>query len=185
MLRGLFLILALGAASPVRAQQAPISAPQTEPAADALEAARELLRSAHYDEQFAATARQSAEASFAAVTDQLQQQYQDEFPEELRTRFRDVMRQHIEQVIVDMRPTALDDAARVYARYFTAAELRELQDLQSQPVLVKMQRIAPQFMADLTRIGVEGTAHRLPQLIQQMTQIIEDWRRRLRDQPAR
>ena len=143
MLRSVCIALGLGMAAPAAAFQAEAPTPQVEPTADAIEAARHLLRSADFNAQFAATARQTAEACFDAVTRQLQQQYGTEFPDAMMARFRAIMREHTEQVIADMLPTALEDSARVYARYFTAAEIRELESLQSRPVLVKMQRIAP------------------------------------------
>jgi hypothetical protein len=183
ILRVLIAGLAVMTAAPASAFQSATPSSPSEPAADALEAARQLLRSVNYNDQLAATARQSADASFEAVTRELAQHFQTEFPPELMAQFRTIMRENVEQLIADMQPTALEDAARVYARYFTAAEIMELQRLQSHPVLVKMQRIAPQFTADLARIGIEASARRMPQIVERMRAVVEEWQRHSEAQP--
>jgi hypothetical protein len=50
-------------------------------------------------------------------------------------------------------------------------------------VLVKMQRIGPQFMTELTQIGVAATARRMPELMERLNAAIESWRQRARPQP--
>jgi hypothetical protein len=74
-----------------------------------------------------------------------------------------------------MKPTALDDAARIYAKYFTAEEIRELQRLQSNPVMAKAQKLAPQLTTDLIQIGMARATARLPALSRQIDVAVHDW----------
>jgi hypothetical protein len=66
------------------------------------------------------------------------------------------------------RQTLAEEAAQVYARYFTADEIRELQRLQTSPVMQKMQRIAPQFMGEMVQMGMRASAARQPEIRQRV-----------------
>jgi hypothetical protein len=172
--------LALCSAAPLPAQGTGVSPPPqpAQPDAEAMAAARELLRSGNYEEQMAATARQSAESSFATVLQEMESHYQVDVPADFEAEVRAILQRHIESMITELRTTSLDDVARIYARYFTADELRELQRLQSHPVLVKMQRVGPQFMAELTQIGIAASARRLPVMNEEVRAAVEAWLRR-------
>ena len=182
MLRIWIGALSLCSGAPLLAQGSdPSPPPSAQPDAEALAAARELLRSGNYEAQMAATARQSAESSFATVMQEMESQYQVDVPADLEAEVRAIMQRHVDSMISELRATSLDDIARIYARYFTADELRELQRLQSHPVLVKMQRVGPQFIAELTQIGMAASARRVPAMNREVQAAFEAWRRRQGD----
>ena len=178
MFRTIFAAAAFVAFTPGLAAQGtapPTPATDVDPAA--LAAARDLLRALNFDEQFAATARQASESTMTTMLRELSSQ-QPAIPAGLEAEVRTAMRAHIEQMIVEMRPTVLDDAARVYARYFTADEIRQLQGLMTHPVLVKMQSMAPQLSNELMQIGVAAAARRLPALQDRLHEVVQEWQRR-------
>lgn len=149
----------------------------------AMREARDLLRATGFEAQIEASVIQSGESTFNTVMRQMEAQAGQDFPDDLEARIRSIMRDDLARLAADMRPTALEDAARVYARYLTAEEIRELRRLQTHPVMVKFQRIAPQFMDDLMQIGVAAAARRMPQLMERVRTEIEAWQREQR-QPA-
>jgi hypothetical protein len=170
-------------AAPVAAQNsapvavAPVAAPgaQVDPAA--LEAARALLKASGFDSQMERTARQSAVATFDTMMEALARQQGTTIPDDLKASVRAIMVEDVEGMIADMKLTALDQAAAIYARHFTADELRELERLQTNPVLVKFREIAPGFMTELGQIGVAAAAERLPALQAKLRAAVEEYKR--------
>lgn len=171
-------ILLLGAAmlaAPVSAQQA-VPAPATsQPDPAALEAARALLVSSDFETQMSSGARQNALATFNTFVEAAERRTNAPMPADLRQRIERIVLENVDALVEDMRPTALDDAAAVYARYFTAAEIQELRRLQDNPVLVKFKTIAPSFMSELFQIGVAAAAERMPELQAKVRSEIAAW----------
>jgi uncharacterized protein len=184
MFKTVFAALAFAAATPgLAAQGTAPPAPAANADPDAIAAARELLGALNYDDQFAVTARQTSESTLTTMLRELSSQ-QRALPVELEAEFRTIMRDHVEQMIVEMRPTVVDDAARVYARYFTAGEIRQLQELMTHPVLAKMQSIGPQLSNELLQIGVAASVRRLPALQERLREVVQEWQRRQPEQAA-
>lgn len=182
MFRTIFAAAAFVAFTPALAAQGtapPTPATDVDPAA--LAAARDLLRALNYEDQFAATARQAVDPTMTTVLRELSNQ-PGEVPAGLEAEVRTIVRDYVEQLIVELRPTVLDDAAHVYARYFSADEIRQLQGLMTHPVLVKMQSIAPQLSSDLTQIGIAAAARRLPALREHVREVVQEWWRRQPEQ---
>jgi len=180
MIRSLLFGWLLACAAPAMAGQAAPAPPapaQDEPDREAVEAARALLTEGDFENQMEAVARQSSEASFTTLLREIETQNGTDLPADLEARFREIMSRHVEALIAEMRTSGLDQAARVYARYFTAAEIRELQRLQSHPVLQKMQRLGPQFLGELNQIGLAMSARRVPTMIAEVLAAVEDWHR--------
>lgn len=135
-------MLAAAAASGAVAQPAPPAPPPpvlpAEPLdLDAVAAARDLLNSMEFQSTVEQTARLGAQASFNAMMRALEEQHQTDFPDALEAELRTIVDDHIAGILDELRDTALEDTARVYARYFTAEEIRDLQRLQAHPVMIK------------------------------------------------
>ena len=159
--------LLIAAAAPAAAQRAG--------EAEAFAAARELLQATDFDAQVRATTEQVTDRTVTTIMEQFRATHGRAFPPTLETELRQILREHNEAVLAALRPTALDDAARVYARHFTAEEIRELQRIQTNPVMVKFQRIMPQFFAELTQISAGETMQRLPALRSRIDEAIARW----------
>jgi hypothetical protein len=148
---------------------------QAEPDADALAAARELLRATDFDTQLEQSAQLTAQSMFTTMIAALEEEHGQDFPDDLEAELRQLLVEHTENFLVDLRRTALEDSARIYARYFTADELRELLRLQTHPVMVRFQSIAPQFTAELAQIGLAAELPHLAELQRRFNETIEAW----------
>ena len=176
-MRWAILLSAALLAVPVSAQQAggAPAAAQVDPAA--LEAARALLTSTDFEAQMGTSARQNALATFNTYVEAAERRTGAPMPADLRQRFERIMIEDVDALVADLKPTALDDAAAVYARYFTAAEIQELRRLQDNPVLVKFKTIGPSFMTELFQIGAAAAAARMPDLLAKLKTEVESWER--------
>lgn len=177
----IFILGSLGVAGPLAAQApAPAAPPPIVRAAEDPEAiaeARALLTAMDFNGQMEASMAQSGDRSFDTILREFEAHYGRQVPEDLVARMRRTMREGLALVAADLRPTAFDEAARVYARYFTAAEIRELRGLLTNPVMQKMQRLAPQFMGELMQIGLSASARRMPELMERIRQEVSAWER--------
>jgi hypothetical protein len=181
------LIAAVVAAGPLPAPPAPppISAirradPAQTPAAPAdpatLAAARELVEVQGGRERFAESARRASEMFFDATMVNVEREY-GTLPADLKLAVRRVVTDENEKLITTMQATVIDDVARVYARYFTADELREFKRLQANPVLAKMQAVAPKMMPELLQIGLNAAAKRQPEISARIRAVVSEWYR--------
>ncbi len=185
MLRMILAAAALTCGAPAAAVQPAAPAPAPGAALDpaAIAEARSLLRETGFDYQFEASVVRIGNSSFTTILREMETQAGEDFPDELEGRIRRVVAEHLAALASEMRASALEDSARIYARYFTAAELRELRQLQTQPVMVKFQRFAAPLMDELMQIGVAASARRMPQLHERLRSELEAWQRDR--QPAR
>ncbi|MDX6284409.1 MAG: hypothetical protein QOH03_5480 [Kribbellaceae bacterium] len=159
--------LLMAAAVPAAAQRADD--------AEAFAAARELLRATNFNSQVRATAEQVTDRTITTIMEQFRSQQGRAFPPALETELRQILREHNDALLTAIEPTALDDAARIYARYFSAEEIRELQRMQTSPVMIKFQRVMPQFFAELTQISAGEAMRRMPELRRRVDEAIERW----------
>ena len=134
-----------------------------------------MLTATDFNTQLEQAAHLGAQATFTTMLAQLEEQSGFDFPDDLERDLRAILVEHMEGYVEAIRPTALEDAARIYARYFTAEEIRELQRLQTSPVMVKFNRIAPQFMAELMQVGMATELERTAELERRMAEAVEAW----------
>ncbi|WP_182911896.1 DUF2059 domain-containing protein [Sphingomonas cavernae] len=175
--------LALLASTAATASEAPIAAPQVaskaEPTQDfaAVEAAVRLLRSQDYEKQMEEAALRSANASFDTMFEHYAQEG-SALPADLVDEIRLVILNNTRDLVEEMKKTALNDAAAIYARYFTAAEINELMALQSHPVMKKVQQVTRRMMPELMQIGLKTAAARQVELKAKIAETIESWQAR-------
>lgn len=137
--------------------------------------AQALLRDMDYEAQMERTAAQAVNTTFDTTMRELQARLGEEVPAELTARVRALLMEHTARVVDDLRPVALDAAARIYARYFTADELREIRRIQTNPVMIKLTRVGPQLLPELMQVGVAAGMRREPQLMADLRRVIEQW----------
>ncbi|MFN3945732.1 MAG: DUF2059 domain-containing protein [Allosphingosinicella sp.] len=170
------LVAAFWLASPGAALAQPAATPDPE----ALVAAREMLAEVGLADQMEAMVLQTGNATMTTMLRQIEEDQGIELPPELEGRLRQVALEHLQDYVAAVRDTAVEDAAVIYARYFSAEELRELRRLQTHPVMVKMNRIAPQFMAEIQQVGLAEAARRLPDLQRRIGELLLDYLREQR-----
>lgn len=173
--------LTLLAATAATASEAP--APQSVSTADAaqdfaaVEAAVRLLRSQDYEKQMEEAALRGANATFDTMLEHYAQEGSAP-PQDLVDEIRLVVLNNTRDLVEEMKKTALNDAAAIYARYFTAAEIDELMALQSHPVMKKAQQVTPRMMPELVQIGIKAAASRQIELKAKIAETIEAWQAR-------
>lgn len=153
------------------------SAAAAQPAPDpaAVAAARELLAATGFETQMEQSALQNVQATFATVVEAREKDLGRPMPQDLKAGILALLEADTRAVVAEMKKTALGDAALVYARYFTAAEIRELQALQTHPVMTKAQKVGASLMTDLMQIGIKPAAERQPELQAKIQKLIADW----------
>lgn len=142
---------------------------------DRLAAARDLLRASEFERQMELSAAQSAHATFTTLLEAEEKRQGTSMPDDLRKAVQSVLDDHMSALVAELKRTGLEDAARIYARYFTAEELRELQRLQTHPVMKKAQAIGPLLLGDLMQIGVRAAAERQPALEAELKRVVREW----------
>jgi hypothetical protein len=176
MLKWFLVAIAVCASSAASAQPAPSSTQtRTQPDTEAIAAARELLAATDFLSQMNQAAHLTAQATFGSLLQQIEARNGFDFPEELRTELRQIMLEEVDVRLAAMRETVLDDAAEIYGRYFSAEEIRELQRLQTHPVMRRLQQIAPQLTAELAQLGLAGAVERAPELERRISAAVEAW----------
>lgn len=167
--------LMFAAASPAFAAE-PLSAPPAASTNDpeALAAALALFDGMDLQDQLLASALHMVKAAIDTRMETLSAQGTD-LPETLTEKLRAFMYEETRLMVEEMAPTYRQDAAAVYARHFTAEELRELKLLQERPVMQKMERLAPSLMAELGKIGMRVAAERSDEMERKAVELVEQW----------
>jgi hypothetical protein len=174
-MRCLALALALFAieASPAYAAE-PATDIASTPSKEAIAAALPLFDSADLEEQMLSVALSKGEADFNAELEALKERKID-ISDELAAKLKEVTLNEIRDAISDIMPTIRLEAATIYARYFSVEELKELKVLSTHPVLQKMEKLSPQIMTELTKIGLKAGIARRTSIEERLTQILEDY----------
>jgi hypothetical protein len=164
-------LCACGSAGLAQAAQAPATHAAD---GDRLAAALELLDGQDIESQSRDAALRLMDATLATEMAALQERGIEPpapFVEKLRGLLAEEMNAALDEVLVTLRA----DAAGVYARYFTADELRELKRLQSTPVMQKANTVLPQLFAEIAQFGAKITAARGPAMQRKIADAVAEW----------
>lgn len=165
------IALALLAAAPAAA--APSPAPATaQPDAATLAAARELIRASDIQSQLRALGPAMAQAA--------EQQMRGMFtnaamPEGLQTKVTAVMQDYLSTLDAAFTPEVQDEMATIYARHFTAEELRHVTEMLSDPVMVHFRQETPQLMGELMPAMMRAMQPRQQAFQAKLMGVIRDW----------
>lgn len=169
------LLLAL-TITPAHAQvagQAP--APSSGDRLAALAAARDMLVSMGFERQMEQAGMAMANTTFEHNVAREEEKLGVTMPADLKRRVRTVMNEQLGVMLNDMKRTALDDAAQIYADHFTADELRRLAVLNADPVMRKAQSLLPQMMPQLAQIGLKSAAKHEPVMQAKIKEVVDEW----------
>lgn len=167
----LLLPLPLLAAAPSAASVQSAGASAAEPSSEAVTAALELFSDLDLEQQMLAGIAQGIDVSLQGQLAALQADGRD-VPEKVVIRLRELLGEEGKLVVRDMMPTIRMEYAAIYARRFSAAELRELKKLQDHPVMKKAQRLMPEMFGEMGRIGMKAAAARQPALKKKIDQML-------------
>ena len=96
-------------------------------------------------------------------------------PADLKQKVRIAMNEEIGAMMTELKRTALDDAAQIYADHFTAEELRRLAVISADPVMRKSQQLMPQMLPKLAQIGLKVAEDRKPIMQQKIKEVVDQW----------
>lgn len=180
----LFALLAVVAApTPTIVSAAPVEqvAP-VDPAALA-EAVR-LLDAEGFDQEAIRSSELGLEAAMAAMTEQIHKSLGDSVPAEFLAELRQIMRDHSSATLKAKLPAIKADAARLYAREFTRAELVRLRQLSADPVMVKARARNKILAPRLMMIGINAMREAQPELDAKVKRLIADYLARTKGKPT-
>ena len=164
------IAIALALALPL----APASA-QTGDRLAALAAARNLLVATDFERQMEQSGLAMATTAFEHNVAEEEAKLGITMPADLKQTLRRVVNEELVSMLADIKQTAVNDAAQIYADYFSAAELQRLAALQTDPVMRKAQSVMPQMMPRLAQIGLKASSQHKPALEAKIKQAVEDW----------
>lgn len=167
------LALAMPGAAPAQTPTAAAVSKPVEPGA--LNAARELLRSINFDAQMESAAHQSAVASFNTILAAEEAGRGQSTPPGLKAAIQAALTAEVSILVSEIKKTGLEEAAAIYARHFTEAEVRELQRLQENPVMKKAQRLSPTLVTELGQIGIRAASAGKPRLEAALKRAVDEW----------
>lgn len=96
-------------------------------------------------------------------------------PADLKQKVRIAMNEEIGAMMTELKRTALDGAAQIYADHFTAEELRRLAVISADPVMRKSQQLMPQMLPKLAQIGLKVAEDRKPIMQQKIKEVVDQW----------
>ena len=156
---GLGLIVVAGSAN--------IARPQSAPPAETMQAARDLVALVTKE-----TMRQMVQQVTAQVWPRIEQSLRAK--QSITDSQLSDLRKEYERIQFEFIPKVMDDAPSIYARHFTASELRELLAFYQTPLGEKSLRVLPQVTA-------ETMASMMPRMQQLQTQVLEAFVKVLRE----
>jgi len=164
----LALVVAV-AAVPAMAAPAASSA-QTDPAA--LAAARDLMQASDIVGQMKALGPSMA----AAAEQQMRDMFTDsKMPDGLQSQINAAVKSHLGSMDSVFTPELIDEMASVYARHYTADELRHIATLMADPVMVRFRQTTPALMTDLMPALMKAMQPRQRAFQTQIMTIVRDW----------
>lgn len=166
--------LLLGATAPT-AQAATPTAPAaaaTAPTPDALAAARELMLLTDLPGQMRTLAPRMAEASGREVRKSLGEAH---VPEQLQAQIAFETQTFIGSVSGIFTPELIDRMATVYARHFTAVELRQIATLMRDPVMVKFRAAGADISTELLPVMAEAMRPEQEAYKTRVRGVLTDW----------
>lgn len=141
----------------------------------ALASARNLLVAIDFERQMEQTGLAMASTAFEHNVVEQEAKLGITMPADLKQQLRRVVNEQLMAMLGDMKRTALDDAAQIYADYFSAEELQRLAVLQTDPVMRKALAVMPQMMPRLAQIGLKAASQHQPALEAKIQQAVEEW----------
>jgi len=163
-MRALVLAVAIVLSSP--------SSAETTPDAATLAAARELMQATDVQGQMRDLGPRMAEG----MGQQMRQMFSEkEMPAGLSAQLTAAMQAYIASMDSMFTPELIDRIATIYARRFTADELRRVVVLMKDPVMLKFRTEMPELVAEMLPMMLEAMKPQQKQFQEKIGQIIADW----------
>ena len=174
MLAAIVALIAL--APPTSPPPAPvIQAAPVDPARVA-EAIR-LLDAQGFEKESLQTAEMGLELMLASLTEQIQKRTSEPVPEDFLQKWRQTMRDHLNQTMRANMASAKREAAEIYAQEFSRDELARMRELAADPVMVKARERNRVIGPKLMMIGARRMREAEPELEAKIQKLVADYLR--------
>ena len=150
-----------------------VQAARPDPAAVA-EATR-MLDEQQFEENLIRSTNLMMGVSLASMVEQLNKQFGKDLPQDLVDQLRTMIQDHAMATIRGHMAELKRQAAEIYAREFTAAELVHLRELNADPVAVKARQRSAVMQPQLIKIGVDVMRSAEPELDAKIEKMVEDY----------
>ena len=149
----------------------------TMPAADRdrLAAAEKLLDAMNYDRQIDRTIDAVVVEVDRSIDTKLNASLTEPLPPNILLKIKSIVETHMRATLTDHRAEMRQGTALIYAKHFSVAELKRLAELQSDPVMVKMQQELPQIAADTMALTEAMVAGQEEQVRDEVKTVVEDY----------
>ncbi|HEX7872645.1 MAG TPA: DUF2059 domain-containing protein [Sphingobium sp.] len=166
----LSLPLALAMAVAAVPAMAAASSAQADPAA--LAAARDLMKASDIVGQMKALGPSMA----TAAEQQMRNMFTDsKMPDGLQSQVSAAVKAYLGSMDAVFTPELIDEMANVYARHYSADELRHVAALMGDPVMVRFRQTTPALMTDLMPAMMKAMQPRQRAFQAQIMTIVRDW----------
>jgi hypothetical protein len=165
---------------------APAMAAPAAPAADParIAAAERLLDAMHYDRQVDRTLEAVTAQIDRSIDTELKNGLTETLPPDVVNKIKGIAATHMQAVFKEHGPELKRGTALIYATHFTVSELRHLAELQSDPVLVKMQQELPQIAADNMALTQSVISQESDKVRDEVLAVVQEYLRTKGSQPT-
>jgi hypothetical protein len=170
----LFLLLAPGA-PPAAAQPAVVKSATQEADPAAVAEALRMLEANQFEKDLLDSTDLMVEGMFAVQIEQLQKKSEEPVPDDLIAAVRQTLRDHARGTMIRRMPEIKRQAADIYAREFTAEELRRLREIAADPVMAKQRAKGQTLNAQLMLVGVTVMRDSEAELEQKLEETLQDY----------
>ncbi len=177
-MRAAIIALSLAALLAGQGQSAEPETPTTSlqtPDPAAVDAAVLMLEAQDFEAQILSTTDVMIEGMVAVQIEQLQKNSDEPIPADFLTSFRQTMHEHATGTMKAKMPTIKRQAAEIYAREFTVAELRRMAEIAGDPVMVKSRAKGQALSSQLMLVGMNAMRESQEELKQKLEQMVQDY----------
>jgi hypothetical protein len=167
------LAAALISAAPAFAAPSPATSVADDPARMA--AAEKLLTAMHYDTVIDRTQDSVIKQIQKDMPAQVNAQLDKPLPPEVIAKLQAMIEVHFRKAIAEHRAQMRHATLLLYCEHFTTAELERLAQIESDPVMIKMQAELPQIAAESLNLGRGLVADELPKIKEEAKALIIDY----------
>lgn len=173
--RNLVLVTAL-CASPTWAYEPAVpttTAQAVDPAA--VEEAIRMLDAGEFEAQVLTSTGVVVEGMMAVAIEQQQKNASNPLPEELLASLRTTLLEHASATMKSKMPHMKRQAAEIYAREFTVAELRRMREIETDPVMMKARSKSEKLSAQLMMVGMNAMREAEGDLQAKIEKLVHDY----------
>jgi hypothetical protein len=154
---------------------APLVAAPPAPDAARMAAAARLLEAIHYDSLVDRTMDALIADQQKTFPQRLEAEIGSPLPDDLKAQIFDVIAQSIRSAMTVNRAEMRRGVALMYASRFTAPEIEHLIQLQTDPVMLKMQAEMPGIMTESAALGQAAIQREMPNMTKKLEALIKNY----------